>query len=218
MALVSSAHAQQQLWSSNDCWQVDVAAYGQTWVGGYSHPDVEAAKEIPWIESNYRVQIRALGSVASDGIDCWRLEYAAPEASSSVVRAWVVHVDVAKDDGAAVGVRQVAGSTVPLKLRVISGIPLVSGSHALPLEQIPDGQALVRTNRTWSERSKVLPAWRAESSDAMEDGKRVRTLILMNGTVTSSVIRQVWTPGEKWWDSFTRHVQGHIDLEARRVP
>lgn len=217
-SLAGCALAQCGPWTSNDVWNVDVTTYGVTWSGGFSDPSVEAAKDVPWVDSNHRVIVTVSGSSTNTGTDCWVLRFESPSASNAIVRDSTFLLDVAKDDGSMCGLRQTSGRTFSSSIGIISGHPFLEGPHAFPMEQIPCVAPVVRTNRLWMERSLVRPVWRVERTDHLQDGKRILSMALIEGNITNAIIRQVWTPGEKWWDSFTRHVQGHIDLEAYRVP
>ena len=209
-------------------WVVQVRRYSRGWMLMSSNQEVNEDAQKPRVGCEFHVGITVLEPKGEGDNRVARIQFRTFDDAPDYAQATFV-LEIDANNGKPIALREIAGKVGGSHSiqqaggeRVLfsdaPGFPTAWTVSVADFAEIPATERERRINFEKSRHSliKIL-------RPAVTDNDRLRALqveaALFYPFIEEAQVRivQVWVPGESWWRSFTRYIQGHIDLEATLV-
>jgi len=209
-------------------WLVHVRQYSRGWAVESSNSKVNEEGRKPKVQCEFHMRITVLEPQGEHPVRVAQIKYTPLDDAPDFMRGSIRVIELDAASGKVKAIKEVSedkGSGVESVAQIgaekllftrIYGFPvdwIVSASDvSVPAAREEDrsvinreGDSFIKKRRPSLTADQKQQAIEIEASTAWLDAEP-RTRVV-----------QTWVPGEGWWRSYTRYIQGHIDLEATLV-
>jgi len=209
-------------------WLIQVRQYSRSWGAGYSDPRMKEEAQKPRVEHEFHMRITVLEPRAGFDERVARIRFAPSEDAPDFMRGKFRILELDARTGKPKGIREAdddeKGSTSGVDAFGPERV-LFTGAYRFPTDWVVNAADVAAIPTREDDRSfinkaghsfikKLRPTVTAEEKDQCVE---IEAAMAWLEAEPSRKVVQIWVPGENWWRSFTRYIDGHIDLEATLV-
>lgn len=209
-------------------WYVHIRQYSRGWAVQSSNPEINEEAQKPKIQCEFHMHITVLEPQGEDDTRVARILFTPMDDAPDFVRGGirVLELDAATGKVKAIKIRtDEKGGGEKSVATIGQEQVLFAETYGFPVDWIVSGSDVALRPTREEDRSllnKEGDSFIRKLRPAMAEGGRdpaveIETATSWCGREPRARIVQTWVPGEGWWRSFTRYLDGHIDLEATLV-
>ncbi len=208
-------------------WLVRVRQYSRSWGLGYSDPRMAEEAQRPRVDFEFHMRITVLDPRREGEEQIARIRFAPMDDAPEHLRGKIRVLELVAATGRAIGTTDdekpivLRGAKAPLGeehglFTEAYGFPTDWTINATDLS-LPPTSEVDRSVIDKAAGSFVKKLRRTAIGGERQQAVEVEAATSWLDAEPRRKVVQVWVPGEGWWRSFSRYIQGHIDLEATLV-